>query len=140
MGDGVEKIFVGSCCMHGPLIIIWSYITYNSHFVSDLQVITLVACLLAISALTNLIIDAQSFKNDNAIFINPLRICMQYAFFSTFDIAHWIFAYSYYAISQRIKSKETHKLNKRLKETNIVMLLLNLVVPAVYCIFLTTKK
>ena len=65
---------------------------------------------------------------------------MQYAFFSTFDIAHWIFAYSYYAISQRIKSKETHKLNKRLKETNIVMLLLNLVVPAVYCIFLTTKK
>lgn len=58
---------------------------------------------------------------------------------SSFDVAHWIFAYSYYAISQRIKSnlKEKESLNKRLKATIIVLLLLNLVAPAIYCICLS---
>lgn len=58
---------------------------------------------------------------------------------SSFDFAHCIFAYSYYAISQRIKSnlKEKESLNKRLKTTIIVLLLLNLVAPAIYCICLS---
>ena len=104
--------------------------------------IKLVACLLAISAITNLVDDYIDYEQKDVTLNSPTKIFMEYAFYSTFDIAHWIFAYSYYAISQRIKCKlkEIQNLNRRLKATNIVMLLLNSIVPAIYCIYLTPNK
>jgi len=116
MGDasGFAKIFYGNCLLKGILIILWSYIAYYSHFVSPLQVILLIACLLIVSAISELVADYCQAKNADEYYLDHdvTFSVFLYINMSTFDVAHWIFTYSYYAISRRIKSQTREQREK----------------------------
>ncbi len=62
----------------------------------------------------------------------------------TFNLAHWVFAFSYLALSYRLEliSKDlqegTH--NCRLKSVNVIVCLFNAAIPAIYWVFDTKKR
>ena len=63
---------------------------------------------------------------------------------TTFNLAHWVFAFSYLALSYRLEliSKNlpevTH--NCRLNTVNVIVCLINVAIPAIYWVFLMKDK
>ena len=58
---------------------------------------------------------------------------------TTFNLAHWVFAFSYLALSYRLElitkdlAENTH--NRRLNTVNVIVCLVNVAVPAIYWVF-----
>jgi hypothetical protein len=58
---------------------------------------------------------------------------------TTFNLAHWVFAFSYLALSYRLEliskslPEDTH--NCRLNTVNLVVCLVNVAIPAIYWVF-----
>jgi hypothetical protein len=73
--------------------------------------------------------------------LNLLKITSQiiqgcvFIAFTTFNLAHWIFAFSYFALSYRLeliaKGLPEDTQNCRLNIANIIVCLFNLVIPAI---------
>ena len=63
---------------------------------------------------------------------------------TTFNLAHWVFAFSYLALSYRLElfSKDlpenTH--NRRLNTVNVILCLVNVAIPAIYWVFFMKEE
>ena len=67
-----------------------------------------------------------------------LRAC-NFTANTTFNLAHWVFAFSYLALSYRIelisKNLPQNSHNRRLKTVNLIVCLINVAIPAIVWVF-----
>ncbi len=63
---------------------------------------------------------------------------------TTFNLAHWVFAFSYLALSYRLQliSKKLPEaiLNRRLNTVNVIFCLFNVTIPSIYWVFWIRKE
>jgi len=87
---------------------------------------------------------AYNGELNNYVLANNILFAWEFASTTTFNLAHWFFAYSYLVLSYRadllLNNMPEDTYNCRINAVNIVVCLFNIVVPLIYWVFYSLEE
>ena len=146
-----EHINIASYAFFVPILVLWSGLLARTLVQKDREKFygLIVICLLMIVYLVTSIAGWQlnytyydrDYKGDlkHRVVLNQSILGLIFILSTTFNLAHWIFAFSYLALSYRLeltsKSLPEDTYNFRLNTVNVIFCMVNVAIPAMVWVF-----